>query len=186
MRLLALLASMSCLAMAMNGCAVKKPPPNPSLFLALEERFNLIPAASIMSGQQDRSFSRHYPVTRNGKRLDCLILVAPTTIRASLGEISGSVVLECAAAPVFNIGDGLQMDVLLAIGGKERMVYGRYFDPGRRSEDRDWIPLAIAFEAPEANDAELRIRVAGGPQGDLVDDWLALSAVHLRRKEATQ
>jgi hypothetical protein len=60
----------------------------------------------------------------------------------------------------------------------------RYFDAGRRAEDRDWIPLAIPFKAGPRPDNELIIAISGGPQDDLSADWLALSGLRLERRAA--
>lgn len=110
-----------------------------------------------------------------------MTLVAPLEIRASLAGLSGTHTLKLLATPVFNIGDGLQMDVLVGGAGALKQVYGRYFDAGRKAEDRDWIPLEIALDLSGAGDAYLEIRISGGPQGDLVADWLALAEVRLDR-----
>ncbi len=170
---------------ALNGCGVAKQSTNSPMPLDLGERFSLLPSGNT-ARLENQSFTRHYLVTRRGRSLDCLVVVAPATISARLSGLTGKMILKCVVTPVFNIGDGFTMDVAIATGGLERVVYERYFDPGRKNEDRNWIPLAIPFEAPGTKDAELRIRVAAGPQGDLVDDWLALHDPRLDRREAIQ
>jgi len=153
----------------------------------LTEQFQPTTTHGLPSDRRDKNFSRHYPVTRKGRRRDSMVLVAPVMVRAALRSIqAGSYALVCFATPVFNIGDGIQMDVLLASGGTERVIYQRYFDAARRVEDRDWIPLFIPLESNGAMDAELQIRVSGGPQGDLVDDWLALSEVQLVPRDTSR
>ncbi len=185
MHLFGPLPVMLAIGFALNGCGAARQPTNSSMLLDLGERFSLLPAGNIAS-LQNQSFTRHYPVMRRGTSLDCLVVVAPATIRASLSGLAGKMILKCVATPVFNLGDGFRMDVIIATGAFEGVVYERYFDPGRKNEDRNWIPLAIAFEAPGTKDAELRIRVTAGPQGDLVDDWLALHGLRLDRQEAGQ
>lgn len=125
------------------------------------------------------SYSKHYPVARRGKRLDCMVLIAPSSIRAFLGEIHGRMTLDCLATPVFNVGDGFLLEVFVVSDGSERLAFNRYFDPGRRAEDRDWIPLSIPLDFDSSRAAQLHIRLSAGPQGDLVDDWLALNGVRL-------
>ena len=125
------------------------------------------------------SFDRHVSVVRRGVRLDAMVLVAPVTIRAPLAGYAGSLTLDCVAAPVFNVGDGMQMDVLLRTGGDDHLLYTRYFDAGRRAEDRAWVPLSIPLEVADASRSELVIMVSGGPQGDLIADWLALASIRL-------
>jgi len=133
------------------------------------------------------SFTTHFKVVRGGIAHDAMVLEAPVTIRAPLGPIGPGAALECLSAPVFNIGDGMQMDVSLIEDGRRRAVFGRYYDAGRRLEDRAWIPLRIALEVlSPSSDAQLEIRVSGGPQGDLVADWLALSRVRLVQSQGRQ
>jgi hypothetical protein len=76
---------------------------------------------------------------------------------------------------VFNIGDGVQMNVFLRRSGIRILVGSRYFDPGRNAEDRSWIPVSIALEVNEGDLIE--IEASAGPQGDLTADWLALNSV---------
>jgi hypothetical protein len=89
--------------------------------------------------------------------------------------------LEGWATPVFNVGDGLQMDLFLRQAGARHFIAGRYFDAGRKFEDRDWIP--IAFPLDLGQDDQLEIEVSAGPQGNLVADWLALSSFHLAQRK---
>lgn len=106
-------------------------------------------------------------------------LIAPVAIQAGLPGLSGKFTLKLLAAPVFNLGDGFQMEVLVGGAGDRKQIYTRYLDAGRKAADREWIPLEIPFELRGLADAYLEIRVSGGPQGDLVADWLALAEVHL-------
>jgi hypothetical protein len=116
-----------------------------------------------------------------------MVLVAPVVIQASLEGISGRAILEGQSSPVYNVGDGMQMDILLLAPGRERVIYRRYYDAGRRLEDRAWIPINIPLELEEwPRDSRLEIRVSGGPQGDLVADWLALSALRMVQGDAAR
>ena len=72
--------------------------------------------------------------------------------------------------------------MLLKNAAGERMVYTRYFDAGRRAEDREWIPLSIPLDVRDGSGTELIIRLSAGPQGDLVADWLALTSVRLTQR----
>jgi hypothetical protein len=92
-------------------------------------------------------------------------------------------ILEGWATPVFNVGDGLQMDLFLRRAGARHLMGSRYFDAGRKIEDRDWIP--IAFPLDLGQDDQLEINVSAGPQGNLVADWLALSSLHLAQRKTT-
>jgi len=123
----------------------------------------------------------HLQVTRKGRRRDALVLVAPISVRASLRGASGKMILEGWATPVFNIGDGIQMNLFIKHAGMLRPIADRYFDSGRRAEDRDWVPIAIPLEL--GKDDQLEIGISAGPQGDLVADWLALSSLRLVRRE---
>lgn len=125
------------------------------------------------------SFRRHLAVVRRGKREDAAVLTAPITVRAALAGLSGTYELSCLAAPVFNIGDGLEMSIDLEDGSGRRTIFRRSFDSGRRAADRDWIPLRIPLELEGNEDSFLEITVSGGPQGDLVADWLALARLEL-------
>jgi len=128
------------------------------------------------------SLDRHLMVVRHGRRMDAMVLVAPVTIRAPLGGLFGNLTFECLAAPVYFVGVGMQMDVLLKNEAGEHLVYTRYFDAGRHAEDRDWTLLSIPLDLPDASTSEIIIRLSGGPQGDLVADWLALASVRLMRR----
>ncbi len=143
----------------------------------LLSRFELVPGAGDAG-----SFQRHGIAVRHGRRLQAMVLVAPTSVRAPLAGLAGEITLECLATPVFNIGDGIALAVVLRTGAGERLVYSRYFDAARRAEDRDWVPLSIPLELPETSPSELIITVSGGPQGDLVADWLALASISVRQR----
>ncbi len=149
----------------------------------LTERFNLI-HNGLPQSETAGSFVRHYDVIRNGVRRDAMVLVAPAEIRTSLAGIRGRVALEGLAAPVFNIGDGMQMDVLIADSQGRRKVFGCLFDPGRKAHDRAWIPLEIPMVLDGTPDSWLDIRLSAGARGDLVADWLALSAMRIVKKES--
>ncbi len=148
-------------------------------------------AADTVAGgkrtQGGGSFTPHFKVVRNGVAHDAMVLEAPVAIRAALGGIGPGATLECLSTPVFNIGDGMQMEVLLRDGARRRALFSRYYDAGRRLADRAWIPLTIplGFESV-SRDAQLEIRVSGGPQGDLVADWLALSMVRIVQSQRRQ
>jgi hypothetical protein len=121
-------------------------------------------------------------VIRKGLRKNALALVAPVSVRAPLSGASGKRILEGWATPVFNIGDGIQMDLFLTRAGARHLILGRYFDAGRAFGDRAWIPISIPIDINE-ND-QLEIVISAGPQGDLVADWLALSGLRLVQRNA--
>jgi len=126
------------------------------------------------------SFERHRQVTRGDVQMDAVTLIAPVMVRAGLDGFSGRFTLIFAAAPVFNLGDGMQLDVLLEGQGRREPVYSRYFDAGRNAADRKWTEVRILLDLAGAE--VLEIRVSGGPQGDLVADWLALAGLRLEPK----
>lgn len=125
------------------------------------------------------SFERHASVRRDGTSADAMTLVAPVAIRAGLAGISGRFTLRLLAAPVFNVGDGMQLNVILGEAGVRQPVSSRYFDAGRREADRHWATLEVPLELRGSADTYLEIRLSGGPQGDLVADWLALADARL-------
>ncbi len=125
-----------------------------------------------------KNFERHMDVIRRGNKKDAMVLVAPAGIRASLRGVTGRRTLEFWAAPVFDIGDGFLMMVFINRSGTRFLVYNRYFDPGRRAEDRNWIPFAVQLGDIQKSDL-VEIELSAGPQGDLTADWLALSSVRL-------
>jgi hypothetical protein len=137
----------------------------------LSERISLISA-----GAPD-NFQRHLDVIRKGERKDAINLVAPAAIRASLQGATGKWILKFWAAPVFDVGDGIQMNIFVLRAGNRVPAGSRYFDPGRRAEDRNWIPIAIPLEAQPGD--QMEIEVSAGPQGDFTADWLALSSLKL-------
>jgi hypothetical protein len=151
------------------GCG-RSPAVNESA-IDLGERFSLIESGG------SKALDRHVEVIRKGRRHEAFILVAPAVIRASLQGALKEMTLNCLAAPVFDVGDGIQMSVFLERAGTRIPVGNRYFDPGRKAEDRDWIPTAIPISISRGD--QLEIEVSAGPQGDLVADWLALSSIRL-------
>jgi len=122
---------------------------------------------------------RNMRIGRGGRWESSLVLVAPVAVRAEFGEVSGTVRLEFLAAPAFNLGDGFQLDVFLTDSAEKKPVYSRYFDPGRKASDRDWIPIEVSLDLAGRKEPGLELRVSAGPQGDLVADWLALARVRL-------
>ncbi len=138
----------------------------------------LLPADAAAA---ENNVNRNLAGVRKGLRKDTLTLVAPVSVQAVLPDASGKMMLEGLATPVFNIGDGIEMNLFLIRSGARRPVGRRYFDSGRRAEDRAWIPIAFPVDL-RAGDT-LEIDVSAGPQGDLVADWLALSELRLVRRE---
>ena len=120
--------------------------------------------------------SLRFPIVldRGGEKKSAMVLVAPIAVKASLDGFRGRHALHVMVVPVFNVGDGIQMDIRLLDDGLPVQVCSRYFDPGRRFEDRRWTPLAFMMDV-RSKDAQLEIRVSAGPQGDLVGDWLAFA-----------
>ncbi len=108
-----------------------------------------------------------------------MLLIAPVTIKAGVDGRSGNFTLEAWCSQVFNTGDGIEMDIYLASRGERRKIYSRYFDAGRRAEDRGWIPINVPLILAPVQDARIEIEASAGPQGDLTGDWLALSSVRL-------
>ena len=140
----------------------------------------LSPADSI---QQDEQFRRNQQVIRKGSRRRALIILAPLRIQASLQGVSGNATLKGWATQVYNIGDGLQMNLFLRRGGTRSQIGSRYFDSGKKAEDRDWIPLEFPLEIGEGEENWLEIEISAGPQGDLVADWFALSSLSLLKSK---
>ena len=160
-------------AVGLQGCGDgRETPVLPYSGLDLTERLAPADAASR------KNLQKNVQVLRRGERKDALVLLAPAVLRASLQEVSGEGALECWAAPVFDIGDGIQMNVYLRRGGARVLKGGRYFDPGRNAEDRNWVPVSIPLEIRKGD--QLEIEVLAGPQGDLGADWLALSAIRFK------
>ncbi len=169
------------------GCASSTAVGQPSPALNLSELFSANTIASGKRTEGGGSFTRHFEVLRNGLTQDAMVLEAPVTIRAALKGITRGAILEGLSTPVFNVGDGMQMDIALIEEGRRRVVFSRYYDAGRRIEDRAWIPLRIPLDLNTSpGNAELEIRVSGGPQGDLVADWLALSAMRIVQGQRQQ
>jgi hypothetical protein len=127
------------------------------------------------------SFENHFEVTRRGIRRDAMRLIAPVSVRTPLDIRSDGMVLDFFAAPVFNIGDGMTLEVLLTGDQGEDVLYSRSFDAGRKAVDREWTHIAIQLPIrPRAR--WLVLRVSGGPQGNLEADWLAIASMNLSRK----
>jgi hypothetical protein len=149
----------------------------------LLDRFRIVREGGVAAGNS-QSLRRHEWVTRRGRRMDTTTLLAPVAIRASLAGLSGRFTLKLLASPLFNVGDGVQMEVLAGSADACRQVCSRYFDPGRLAGDRDWIPLEIPVDLSGAEDSYLEIRVLAGPQGNFDADWLALAEVRIAPEKA--
>jgi hypothetical protein len=169
-----LVAALICFASCENGDRIQL---EDSQTLDLMDRFS--PADSAL---QDSHFRQNQYVTRKGLRKKALVMIAPVCIHASLPGVSGKATLKGWAAPVFNIGDGLLMNLFLRRSGIRYQIGSRYFDAARKAEDRDWIFLEVPLEIGE--NGWLEIEISAGPQGDLVADWLALSELSLVKSKS--
>ena len=129
------------------------------------------------SSQPNEHFKPDQLVIRKGIKRKALIIVAPVRIHTPLHDITGKATIRGLVAPVFNTGDGVQLDLFLSRSGARDHVGSRLYDPGRNAGDRDWIPLIIPLEIGEEDCLELEI--SAGPQGDLTADWLALGFLGL-------
>lgn len=140
----------------------------------------LMPVADPGTAVQGGDFRRGVPVTRKGIREVADVLIAPAAAEVHLEGMRGPAVLELRAAPVFNAGDGVGMEIVLVQDGVERGLYSRVFDAARNSADREWVPVSVPVDFGGHGESVLRIRASAGPQGDLVGDWLALASPRLR------
>ena len=136
------------------------------------------------AARDGQSVRRHEWVVRRGRGLVTTTLLAPVVVRAGLTGLSGRFTLKLLASPTFNVGDGVQLEVLLGSAGGFRPVCSRYFDAGRLAGDRDWIPMEVPLSLSGAANAYLEIRVSAGPQGDLDADWLALAEARIVPEKA--
>jgi hypothetical protein len=151
-------------ALGFCGCAMTE-----GSRTALADRFR------VESAAPPEAFAAHQEVTRSGHRKDAMRLIAPLRIRLSLGEMPQTFKLTMQVTPVFNIGDGMQLDFLVGKSGESHPVAGRYFDAARIAADRAWVPMEVTVDSGGEAGAYLEIRLSGGPQGDLVADWLAIA-----------
>jgi hypothetical protein len=147
------------------GCSHAPMPVQPNLL----ERFT--PAMSVADR---RSFLNPVVVDRGGLKKNAMVLIAPVAAKAPLEGSRGRAELHFMVVPVFNVGDGIQMEIWLLDEGKSAQVFSRYFDPGRRFEDRRWTPVTVAMDL-DREDVQLEIRVSAGPEGNLTGDWLAFA-----------
>ncbi len=163
------------LSMVTAGCSF----PESNAGGARETEFSLM-ERFVRSGEDSAgALHRNMQVTRRGRRESSIVLVAPVAVVADIGEDRGTVKLEFLAAPVFNLGDGFQLNVFLKDAHRTAPVYSRYFDAGRKASDRDWIPIEISLDLVGQRSRMLELKVSGGPQGDLVGDWLALAQMRV-------
>jgi hypothetical protein len=153
------------------GAVTAAAPGMPPGAVDLTERFTT-------TGNAD-SVLRHRSIMRKGKLADATVLVAPVTVRAGLAGITGRCTLRMLAAPAFNVGDGVEAELHLIQSGEDRKIFSRYFDAGRKAEDRAWFPIEVPLDLSPSREVYLEIQVSGGPQGDLVADWLAIAEVHV-------
>jgi hypothetical protein len=165
--------SLALLVLFLQGCCAGAPAARPGT-VDLSALFQLQSEAA--RGDVEESFRRDVPVERAGQERRSLVLIAPVAVAARLPAIAGVVTLTCITAPVFNIGDGFEFEVAIRRRGARDVVFRRYYDPAREVADRDWVPLSVAFRADGEGDLELEMQVSGGPQGDLITDWLAVAS----------
>jgi hypothetical protein len=159
------LAGALCCGLMLDCCASSAPPSGAGLRFGVSE------------GDQPGESFRKLTVTRKGRQEDAMVLIAPAAIHAPLERRRGPYLLKLLAAQVFNVGDGVQMEVVAVAAAERRLAGRRYFDAGRNASDRAWVPLEFPLELSGAEGEFLEIRVSGGPRGDLVADWLALASV---------
>jgi hypothetical protein len=175
-----LLMTMAMLLMWSTGCSTAKIAGGSSPVAGIGARFEANSVAGSRRTREGGSFTPHFKVVRNGVARDSLVLEAPVTIWTTLEGARPKAVIECITTPVFNVGDGMQMEVSLIENGRSRMLLQRYYDAGRCLADRAWIPLRIPLDLQgPSGAARVEIRLSSGPQGNLVADWLALSDIHI-------
>ncbi len=166
-----------------TGCGASSPAGTDSGPSSLELTSLFSAPGAHLKGADANTFDPHFQVTRRGLTRDSMLLIPPATARAALPGVSGKYVLEAWCTQVFNTGDGIQMNLYLAQGGARSMVYNRYFDAGRRAEDRDWILVRLPLTLDSTKPSVLEIETSAGPQGDLTGDWLAVSSVKLLQQK---
>jgi hypothetical protein len=155
-----------------HGCGSSLPSAyNPESAIDLSTR--LLPMDKGSRGNPEKRLE----VVRKGVKRKSIVLVAQSVIRLSLQGASGKRELKFWASPVFDVGDGIQLNLFLRRGGERITVGGRYFDSARKSEDRDWIAIEVPLEIREED--QLEIEVSPGPQGESTADWLALADLRL-------
>ncbi len=148
--------------------------------LDLTDRF-YAPGAAL-KGAGSGTFDRHYDVVRKGRKMDSLLLIAPVKAVVDIKNLAGTYLLEGWFTQVFNTGDGIQMDIYQVAEGQRRNIYSRYVDAGRCGQDRDWIAFQVPLSLESGQSTRIEIAASGGPQGDLVADWLAVSSLRLIQK----
>ncbi len=159
-----------------TGCS-HTPRPSPN---GLLERF-----VPLMNTAGRSHFRNPVVIDRAGSKRTAMVLVAPAAVRAPLESMPGRIEFSLEVVPVFNVGDGVQMEIWLREGVASSRVYSRYFDPGWRFEDRRWTPVTVAMDV-HCRDAQVEIRVSGGPEGNLTGDWLAFADLRISRKAEAQ
>ena len=176
-------AALGCLGLP-SACGPATPalPPHEA-GVDLLDRLAVVRQGTDAAGNS-HSVRRREWVVRRGRGLVTTTLLAPVVVRAGLAGLSGRFTLKLLASPTFNVGDGVQLEVLAGGAGGLRPVCSRYFDAGRLAGDRDWIPLEGPLSLSGAADAYLEIRVSAGPEGDLDADWLALAEARIVPEKA--
>jgi len=175
--------ALCCIALS-GACGPAQPglPPRQA-GVDLLDRLGTVRAGTTVA-RESQSVRRHEWVERRGRRLATTTLLAPVIVQADLAGLSGRFTLKLLASPLFNVGDGLRLDVLVSGDGDAQLVCSRYFDAGRLASDRDWVPLEVPLNLSGAADSHLEIRVSAGPQGDLDADWLALAEARIVPEKA--
>lgn len=174
-----------CAIIALNCLACPTPAGSrqraPDVLLDLTDRFSPVPPVDRHT-DGNAGFFPKLPVTRKGKREDALVLVAPIRVRATFSGVTGQVFFEALAAPVFNLGDGIQLEVSVSNDREEKLLFERHFDGAAQASDRDWIGLEIPIDLGAGGTWHLEMRAAAGRRGDLTGDWLAVARPRLRRR----
>jgi hypothetical protein len=151
--------------------------------VAAQPEFTVLQNAAVRAAEPQ--MYRNFEVVRRGRREKSMVLVAPVEVRAEIGGPSRDgceLHLQGVASAVFNLGDGMTFQVLLARDGAPVPIYERTFDPGRAAADRDWSALDVPLDLRPGERGQLLLRLGAGPQGDLVGDWLALARLAIVEK----
>lgn len=114
-----------------------------------------------------------FTMVRAGERRNGVALIAPVRISVPVNSTRGSFEFKCFAAPVYNIGDGVTLEILWEDRSGARSLLRRRFDAARRSEDRRWAEISVPVRIEEGG--RIVFAASAGPGGDLVADWVAVA-----------
>jgi len=116
---------------------------------------------------------RDFTMVRAGERRRGVALIAPVKLSVPVNETHGLFEFRCFAAAVYNVGDGVTLEILWEDSSGARRLIERRFDAARRREDRRWAEISVPLKIEGRG--HIVFAASAGASGDLVADWVTVA-----------